>query len=118
MRERINISKIPFSEAQDGKNSCDRVLASKKGLLSSFVEANRGNVLLARDIMTAFHEMRNERSLSTLQNMESCVVFQPIETFELNIHVPTKIKITRFSDFRFSYLNGESIKVVRIWSSI
>ena len=111
LRERISISQILFSEAQDGKNSCDRVLASKKGLISSFVEANRGNILLARDIMNAFHEMRNERSLSTLQSMESCVVFQPIKTFELHVHVPTKIKITRFSDFRFSYLNGEPAEV-------
>jgi hypothetical protein len=112
VNEGIKISKFVFSEAQDGKNSCDRILASKKGLISSFVDANKGNILRAKDIMSAFHAMKNERPLPTLQGLESCVVFEPISSFDLDVHHPTKIKVSRFSDFSITYDENVPLEII------
>ena len=99
----ILVTRFVFSEAQDGKNACDRVLATKKGLLGSFVDSNEGNILRASDIMEALYAMKNNRSLKILEQLQSCVVFEPNQKIDLDIHVPGDIKIRRLSDFQLMY---------------
>ena len=120
-----------FSEAQDGKNACDRLLASKKGQLKKYVDSNKGNILLASDISKALIDLRDERSwLHCLANMRACVVFDGKEVPRVDIKAPSKVAISKYSDFQFDYSDdfgiilqeqsgfGKKVKIIVVNESV
>lgn len=101
----ICIERFVFSETQDGKNVCDRNLATKKGIVRCFVDAGKGNITSAMDLYGAFVRIRDKRlDLNFVKDFSHCSIFKGSK--ERCIGEPicsTDFKITKYSEFGILY---------------
>jgi hypothetical protein len=80
----IKIVRLIFSEVQDGKNVCDRNLATKKSALRQEVDYGPGkDILNAEDLYDALCRFTRERpesgDLAISSKFAACTLFQKMD---------------------------------------
>ena len=104
----IKIKKFIFSEAQDGKNICDRTLATKKGLLKDLVNNNQGDIVNARNIKEHLTWLKKNRAhLKSMETFSSVKMFLGSVSRKSSLNVHSSIKISKYSEFTLHYNNKE-----------
>jgi hypothetical protein len=111
-KQGIPISRFIFSEAQDGKNACDRCIATKKGHIRNAIHA-KGEVLFAKDIKGLLGEVRLRQVLLVLlSSFRMCYVFRAPDQYAKIVNRPADLKISRYSDFKVNYKGSKPSSIM------